>query len=159
MHRPRIIRSLATALAVGALGVGAAATPALALPTDSVTIDTPKIDLGNSWAGGSPTSGATLEWSNANGATCLTGNLFMKNAANLNAKVQLEIYDDAVHGDPIATTSSTKKTAAGNALNVFPISLPCINSTGTHAHVVLLDDSANPGALPLDVSATAIHNE
>lgn len=159
MHRPRIIRSLATALAVGALGVGAAATPALALPTDSVTIDTPKIDLGNSWAGGSPTSGATLEWSNVNGATCLTGNLFMKNAAGLNAKVQLEIYDNAAHGaNPIATTSSTRKTAAGNALNVFPISLPCINSAGTHAHVVLLDDSANPGA-PLDDSATVIHNE
>ena len=161
MHRPRIIRSLATALAVGALGVGAAATPALALPTDSVTIDTAKVDFGNSWAGGAPTSGATLEWSNVNGATCLTGTIYMKNAADLNAKVALEIYDDASHAfdeDPIATTKSTKKTAVGNALNVFPVTVPCINSTGTHAHVVLLDDHANPGA-PLEESATAIHNE
>ena len=147
MHRPRITRSLATALAVTALSVTAAA-PAMALPVDSVSIDTAKVDLGSSWAGGSPTSGASLDWSNVNGATCLTGNIYMKNAAGLSAKVELEIYDDATHavGElPLATTKSTKKTAVGSALNVFPINVPCINSPGTHAHVRLLDDHLNPG--------------
>jgi hypothetical protein len=161
MSRPRFTRSLATALAVGTLGVVAAATPAMALPTDSVSIDTTKVDIGSSWASGSPTSGAVLDWSNANGATCLTGNLYMKNAPGVSAKVELEIYTNASHGAtelPLATTKSTKKTAVGNALNVFPISLPCINSPGTHAHVRLLDDHNNVGG-PLTLSSISFQDE
>ena len=160
MHRPRITRSLATALAVTALSV-TAASPAMALPIDSVSIDTAKVDLGSSWADQAPTSGATLDWSNANGATCLTGNIYMKNADNLSAKVELEIYSSAGHAVdelPLATTKSTKKTASGNALNVFPINVPCINSPGTHAHVRLLDDHLNPGG-PLQEVATSFQNE
>ena len=162
MFRSRITRSLATAVAVGVLGVAGAATPAMALPIDNVTFDTAKVDYGNSWAGQAPTSAAQLDWSNANGATCLTGNIFMKNAAGLKSKVELELYPDSIHPaggeNPIATMRSTTKTAVGIALNVFSANPPCVNTTATHAHVRLLDDTANPGGA-LQQSAIAFHNE
>ena len=141
MLRSRLTRSLVAAAAVSLV----AAAPALAVPVD---FDTAKVDYGTSWAGGSPTAPGNLNWSNVNGATCLTGNLYLRQADGVSARVQLEIYDDAIHqiGEaPLATTRSQIKTAAGAGLNVFTANPPCINSTGTHAHVVLLDDADNPG--------------
>jgi hypothetical protein len=156
MLRSRITRTLAAGAAVTLL----AATPALATPIDNVQFDTAKVDFGNSWAGGSPTTPGELDWSNVNGATCLTGNLYMKQADGVSARVELEIYDDASHGGdaPIATTRSQIKTAVGSALNVFSLSPSCINSNGVHAHVKLLDDSSNPGG-GLVVRSTAFLNE
>jgi hypothetical protein len=157
MHRSRITRTLAAGAAVTLL----AATPALAAPIDNVQFDTAKVDFGNSWSGGAPTAPAELDWSNANGATCLTGNLYMTQANGISARVELEIYDDASHaaGDPpLATTRSQIKTAVGAGLNVFSLSPACINSSGTHAHVKLLDDSSNPGG-GLVVRSTAFLNE
>ena len=138
---------MATASAAGILAVVGAA-PALAQPIDYVSIDTSKVDFGNSWANQAPTSGAPLDWDTGNGNTCLDGNIYLKNANGVTAQIYLEIYDDTVHtpGElPLATTKSKKKTAVGNALNTFPVDVPCQNSPGTHAHVVLFDDSSNPG--------------
>ena len=85
----------------------------------------------------------------------------MKNAPGVSAQVELELYDDAFHGAneaPIATTKSTKKTAVGNALNVFAISPACQISSGTHAHVRLVDNHSNPGG-PLNEVVTSFQNE
>lgn len=140
MLRSRLTRSLVAATAVTLF----AAAPALAVPVD---FDTAKVDFGSSWAGGSPTAPGELDYANANGATCLTGNLYMRQADDISARVQLEVYESASHAgdDPVATTRSQIKTASGAALNIFPLTPPCIISDHEHWHVVLLDDSANPG--------------
>ena len=154
MLRLRFTRTMATAVAVGTLAMAAAA-PAMALPIDNVEFDTPTVDFGNAWAGGQPTAPGELDWDTGSGATCLSGNLYMKSAPGVSARVELEMYTDgsaASHAaGPLATTRSKIKTAAGNGLNIFPLTVPCITSPGTHAHVRLLDDSNNVGGpLTLD---------
>jgi hypothetical protein len=159
MLRTRMTRPLAVAAAATALAVAGGAAPAMALPIDRPAINTNQVDFGNSWANQAPTSGGTLDWDTGNGNTCLSGNIYMKNAAGVTAQVWLEMYTDGSHSTPaLATTKSLKKTAVGNALNIFTVNLPCINSAGTHAHVVLKDDHANIGG-PLLTYATVTEDE
>jgi hypothetical protein len=70
-------------------------------------------------------------------------------AGRWNARVELTVYADAAHtGGEIATTRSKIQTAANNNnLNAFGVAPPCIVSTGTHAHIRLLDDHVTPGVL------------
>ena len=155
MLRLRITRAMTTVVAVGTLAVAAAASPAMAAPIDFVQFDTPTVDFGNAWAGGSPTTPGELDWDTGNGATCLSGNLYMKNADGVSARVELEMYTDnsaAAHtAGPIGTTRSKIKTAVGNGLNIIPLTVPCIVSPGTHVHLRLLDDRTNIGGpLTLD---------
>jgi hypothetical protein len=151
---------MATASAAGILAVAGTAAPALAQPVDTFAFNTSQVDFGQSWSNNQTTSDAELDWDTGNGNTCVTGNLYMKNAANVTAQVQLEIYSSASHGGelPLATTKSAKKKAVGNALNTFVLSIPCQKSPGTHAHIKLVDDHANIGGA-LTQSAIAIEDE
>ena len=100
----RISRNMAAAMAVAALAVAGTAGSAFAVPIDPVgPLNNGNVGYGNSWAGGNVTASANLDWNNPAGSNQTTprlvapGNLYIENAAGVEARMQIVHYSDAAH--------------------------------------------------------------
>ena len=139
----RFTRTMAAAMAIAALGVAGTGS-ASAAPLDPVgPLNNGNVGYGTSWAGGSATGSPTLDWNNPVGSNLTTpqltapGNLYIENAAGVQARMQIVHYSDAAHTSLIATRDGGTKVGTGAFLDVFPIVLGGVNSTATHVHVNL----------------------
>jgi hypothetical protein len=145
MHRStRISRTMAAAMAVVALAVAGTAGSASAAPIDPVAaLNAGAVGYGSSWSGGLARGNATLDWNNPLGTNSTTprliapGNLYIENAAGLQARMQIVHYTDATETTVIATRDGGTKTGTGAFLDVFPIVLGGVASTSPHVRINL----------------------
>ena len=143
MQRTRIIRGLATAAAIGALGLAAAAVPASAVTTNDVLITGSTLDthFGNAFTGGVATDAGELNWNESGNNTRpeLTGNLYIQQSTNVQAEVEMDIWDNSAHDTLIATKRRTLNGSGG-------LSVLAVNALGNttcdcrHVHIRLKDD-------------------
>jgi hypothetical protein len=143
MYRSRIIRAAAAAATVGALALAGTAVPASAAPINDVLISGPTFDthFGTNFSAGEAQDPGTLDWNDVGGnqKPVLNGYLYAQQAAGVTAKVEMKIYDDALHSTLIATKQRTLSGATG--LGTLAISnLGNVTCKCTHVHVRVLDD-------------------
>lgn len=139
----RITRMTAAAMSVAALAAVSAGS-ASAAPLDPVgPLNNGNVAYGTGWAGGLATGAPNLDWNNLAGSNLTTprliapGNIYIENAAGVEARMQLVHYRDAAHSSLIATRDGGTKVGTGAFLDVFPIVLGGVNSTAAHVHVNL----------------------
>jgi hypothetical protein len=142
MHLARINRKLAMALAVGVLAAMAGASAASATPVDSVTLSPPgDVSFGNAWVASSgATTGGDFDWNQAGANTnprLMNGYIYIHRQNGLQARVQIQLYDDATNHNLVATRNGGTKTGTGAFLDTFPINVGGVAGTTSHAHINL----------------------
>ena len=143
MHRTRIIRTLASAAAIGTLALAGAAVPASASPTEDVLISGPTFDthFGTNFSAGEAQDPGELDWNDdgTDQKPQLNGVLYAQAASGVTAKVEMKIYDDAFHDTLISTKQRTLSGATG--LGTLQVTdLGNVTCDCRHVHVIVSDN-------------------